>query len=86
MAEARDFHCHSHVTDNLGERSLPSDHVAVRIVIQKPLDHCGTSKLIPSWIPEHPVFCTSLKQISDGHQHPVEPFAALADFKLIIES
>ena len=36
MAEARDFHCYSHVLENLGERSIPSDHAAVRVVIQKP--------------------------------------------------
>ena len=35
MAEARDFHCHSHVTDNLVERSIPSDHVALRVIIPK---------------------------------------------------
>ena len=33
MAEARDFHCHSHVTDNLVERSIPRDHVAIRVVV-----------------------------------------------------
>ena len=27
MAEARDFHCYSHVFENLGERSILSDHV-----------------------------------------------------------
>ena len=31
MAEARDFHCCSHVFENLGERSIPSDHAAVRV-------------------------------------------------------
>ena len=48
MAEARDFHCYFHVTDNLGERFIPSD-VTVRIVIQKPSGYCGTVKRIPSW-------------------------------------
>ena len=36
MAEARDFHCYFHVFENLGKRSIPSDHAAVRMVIQKP--------------------------------------------------
>ena len=35
MAEARDFHCHSHVFENLGKRTIPSDHAAVRFVIQE---------------------------------------------------
>ena len=34
MAETRDYHCSSHVLENLGERSIPSDHAAVRIVLQ----------------------------------------------------
>ena len=36
MAEARDFHCNSHVFENLGKRTIPSDHAAVRLVVQKP--------------------------------------------------
>ena len=36
MAEARDFHCYSHVFENLEKRSIPSDHAAVRVVIHKP--------------------------------------------------
>ena len=48
VAEARDFHCYSHVSDNLGQRSIPSDHVAVRIVVQKPTNRCDQVKRIPS--------------------------------------
>ena len=33
---------------NLGERSTPSDHVAIRVVTRKPLDHRGTGKRIPA--------------------------------------
>ena len=38
MAEARDFHCYSHVVENLGKKTIPSDHGAVRLVIQKPIN------------------------------------------------
>ena len=34
VAEARDFHCYSHVFENLLNQSLPSDHAAARIVRQ----------------------------------------------------
>ena len=34
MAEARDFHCYSHVFVNLGKRTRPSDHAAARVVNQ----------------------------------------------------
>ena len=48
VAEARDFHCFSHVFENLGNRSIPSDHAAVRIVIQKPSNQGQQGKRIPS--------------------------------------
>ena len=44
LAEARDFHCYRHVFENLGNRSVPSDHAAVQC------------KRIPSWMSKHPVF------------------------------
>ena len=34
MAEARNFHCYSHVFENLGNPTTPSDHAAARLVIQ----------------------------------------------------
>ena len=33
---------------------------------------------------KHLVFCSVLKRIGDGHQYPDDPFAALADFKVIL--
>ena len=85
MAEARDYHCSSHVCEKLGERSTPSDHAAVRVVLQKPTVRYHQVKRIPSWMSKHPVFCSILKQTSDDHQYPDDPFAALADSKVIIE-
>ena len=85
MAEACDFHCYSHVSDNLGERFIPSDHVAVRVVIQKPTIRRDQAKRIPSWMSKHPVFCSILKKISEDHQYPDDPFAALGDVKVILE-
>ena len=35
LTEARDFHCYSHVFENLGNWTIPSDHAAARLVIQK---------------------------------------------------
>ena len=34
---------------------------------------------------KHPVFCSILKQTSDDHQYPEDPFVALAAFKVILE-
>ena len=50
MAEARDFHCSSHVVENLGKKTFPSDHAAVRFVIQKPTNRGHQSKRIPRWM------------------------------------
>ena len=36
LVVARDFHRDSHVFENLRNRTIPSDHAAVRLVIQKP--------------------------------------------------
>ena len=85
VAEERGYLGYSHVATNLGERSIPSDHVSVRVVVQKPTIRCDQVKRIPSWMPKHHVFCSILKKICDDHQYPADPFAALADFKAILE-
>ena len=58
MDEARDFHCSSHVFENLGKKTIPSDHTAVRLTIQKPTNRRHQSKRIPSWMSKHPIFCS----------------------------
>ena len=75
----------TYVFENHGERSIPSDHAALRGVLQKATIRCNQVKHIPSWMSKYPVFCAILKQISDGHQYPDDPLAALADFKVILE-
>ena len=84
LAEARDFQCYSCVFENLGKRSIPSDHAAVRVVIQKPTVRVHQGKRIPSWMSKHLVIWSVLKRLDD-HQYPVDPFFALADFKTILE-
>ena len=37
-----------------------------------------------NWLEKHPVFCSIMKQLHDEHEHPVDDFAALADFKLLV--
>ena len=36
-------------------------------------------------MPKHPVFCSILKRLQDGHRYSDEPFRALAEFKTICE-
>ena len=64
MAEARDFHCCSHVFENLGNRSIPSDHAAVRLVIQKP---CNVNAFQTgcSNIPFFALFCSGFTTTTD---------------------
>ena len=85
MTEARDFHCCSHVFENLGKRSIPSDHAAVRVVIQKTTTRGPQGNRIPSWMSKHPVFCSFLKRLDEEHQYLADPFGSLADFKIILE-
>ena len=68
MAEARDFHCSSHVVENLGKKTIPSDHAAVRFVIQKPSKRGHQSKRIPSWMSKHPIFpyCSNFMTTTDS--------------------
>ena len=68
MAEAHDFHCSSHVVENLGNWTIPSDHAAVRLIIQKPTNRGHQSKRIPSWMSKHPIFCSILQQLHDDHK------------------
>ena len=84
-AEARDFHCSSHVFENLVKRSIPSDHAAVRVVIQKPTMRGHQGKRIPSLMSKHPVFCYILRRLDDDHQYLADPFGTLAHFKTILQ-
>ena len=68
MAEARDFHCYSHVFENLVNRTIPSDHAAVRLVIERPTPRRHLSKRIPSWMSKHPVVCSPLERLHDDHR------------------
>ena len=64
---------------------MPSDHAAVRVVIQKPSVRDNQGERIPSWMSKHPVFCSLLKRISEDHKFSDDPFAALAAFKVVVE-
>ena len=85
MAEARDFHCYSHVFENLGKKTIPSDRAAVRLVIQKPRNRGHQSKRIPNWMSKHPVFCSLLQRRYDDHRFSTVLFGALAEFKVLLE-
>ena len=82
MAKVRDFHCYSHVLENLEERSIPSDHAAVRLVIQRPNVQRHQGGRIPSCIFKHPVFCSIL---SGDHEYSQDPFTAFAEYKIILQ-
>ena len=86
MAEARDFHCYSHVFENLGNRTIPSDHAALRLVIQKPTNRGQQGNRIPRWMTKHPVFCSILKRLHDNHRFSANPFGALAEFKVLLKA
>ena len=84
MAEVRDFHCSNHVVENFGKKSIPSDHAAVRLVIQKPSRRGHHNKRIPSWMSKHLIFGSTLQQLHDDHSFSSDPFCALAEFKVLL--
>ena len=84
MAEARDFDCYSHVFENVGNRTIPSDHAAARLVFPKPTTRGHRSKRIPSWMSKHPAFCSLLKRLHDDHRCSTDPFGAFAESKVLL--
>ena len=77
MAEARDFYHHAHVTDDLGNLFLPSDHVAFRVLLKTNSAHSPRAcDSIQRRLARHPVFCSILKQLQRDNA-----FEALAGFK-----
>ena len=71
--------------ENLGNRTIPSDHAAVRLVIQKPTTRGHTSKRIPSMMSKHPVFCSLLQRLHYDHRFSPDPLGALAEFNVLLE-
>ena len=69
---------------NLANRTIPSDHAAVRLVIQKPTTRGHLSKRIPSWMSKHSIFCSLLQRLHDDHRFSPDPFGALAELKVLV--
>ena len=84
LAETRDFRCYSHVFENLGKQTIPSDHSAVRFVIQEPTNWEHQRKRIPSWMSKNWIFCPTLQQLHDDHRFSTDPFCALAELKVLL--
>ena len=59
MAELRDFRCQNHSVRSIGDRSVPSDHIPVRLAIEcaspKQQDH----PVIQRWLAKHPSFVSA---------------------------
>ena len=51
---------------------------------QKPTYRGHQSKRIPSWMSEHPIFCSMLQKLHDGHRFSHDPFCALAEFNVLL--
>ena len=84
MAEARDFHCSSHVVENLGKKTIPSDHAAIRLVIRNLLVEDSRTNVFPSWMSKNLIFGSVLQQLHDDHRFSPDPFCALAEFKVLL--
>ena len=86
VVEVRDFHCYSHVFENLVNRTIPSDHAAVCLVIQKPTHREQQGKRIfPDGCPQIPFSVPFLQQLHDDHRFSPDLFGALAEFKILLQ-
>ena len=72
-----------HMSDDLGGRFPPSEHVPIRIVIPQPGSHSNSCDQVQSWFVKHPILCFMLKQFHGEHVYLDEAFA-VADFKLLV--
>ena len=83
MAELRDFLCHSHTIWTIDDKSVPSDHIPVRLVIEcsrkKEMDH----PVIWRWLTQHPLFISTLEVQHRNMMYDVDPFIALVQFKKV---
>ena len=62
MAESRDFQCQSHTVETVGDRSIPSDHVPVRLIIECPRHRKSGHPVILRWLAKHPLFDCALRE------------------------
>ena len=83
-AEARDFLCCFDVFENLRKKTLPSDHAAGRLVIQKPTHRGDQNKHIPSWMSKHPILGSISQQLHNDHRFSPDPFCALAESRVLL--
>ena len=81
MEEAREFHCYSHVFENIGEKIHTERSCICSVIVHRQTLRGHQGKRIPSWMFKHPVFYSILRRLDDDHQDPDDPIAALADFK-----
>ena len=84
MAEARDFHCYSHVFENLGTGPF-------RVITQQSVLSLKGQQIGDNRANAFQAGCTNipffplLKRLHDDHRFSTDPFGALAEFKVILE-
>ena len=81
MAELRDFQCHSHTIETIGDKSAASDHIPVRLAIERPRRKQQDHPVIRRWLTQHPLFISALDEEHRNMMYDVDPFIALDQFK-----
>ena len=72
--ELRDSWCHSRSFGTVGERSLPSDNVLVRLTIQKPHERPPEHPAIRQWFTEHILLAGALNELHQEELFAEDPF------------
>ena len=62
MTELRHFQCQSHTVQNVCDKSIPSDHVPVRLIVECPRNRQSDHPVILRWLTKHPLFDCALHE------------------------
>ena len=66
MAEARVFRCQSGIVDNLSDATLPSDHIPVRVTMEKQTHRPQITTHVRLWMTKHSTFNPTLTRLDES--------------------
>ena len=84
MTELCEFQCHSHTVGTVGDKSIPNDHVPVRLVIECPRIRQSEYLVIRRWLTQHSLFACALHEAHRNMMWDDDPFVALHQFKEVV--
>ena len=81
MAELRHFQYHARTIGSVGDRSVPGDHIPVRLAIECPRVKHQDHPVIQRWLAQHPLFVSALGEEDLNMMYDEDPFIAMNQVK-----